>query len=113
MERLSECLPSSRYSFFPCEYFASEMNVPTDLMMCSSFVTSFFGMNTTNVRELGRVQRVFWSSAVPFTLAVSSLALIFGYKWDRVTALFFKTFKIQDPSRVYEELEKGSLFSAR
>ncbi|PCD23588.1 hypothetical protein AU210_015105 [Fusarium oxysporum f. sp. radicis-cucumerinum] len=78
-----------------------------------SFVTSFFGMNTTNVRELGRVQRVFWSSAVPFTLAVSSLALIFGYKWDRVTALFFKTFKIQDPSRVYEELEKGSLFSAR
>lgn len=83
------------------------MNVPTDLMMCSSFATSFFGMNTTNVRELGRVQRVFWSSAV------SSLALIFGYKWDRVTALFFKTFKIQDPSRVYEELEKGSLFSAR
>ncbi|KAF5636785.1 mg2+ transporter [Fusarium tjaetaba] len=71
-----------------------------------SFVTSFFGMNTTDVRELDRDQRVFWSSAVPLTLAVSSLALVFGYRWDTVTALFFKAFKIRDSSRVYEELEK-------
>ncbi|KAF5598796.1 mg2+ transporter [Fusarium pseudocircinatum] len=71
-----------------------------------SFVTSFLGMNTTDVRELDRDQRIFWSSAVPLTVAVSILALVFGYRWDTVTALFFKAFKIRDSSRVYEELEK-------
>ncbi|CZR45418.1 uncharacterized protein FPRO_15407 [Fusarium proliferatum ET1] len=74
-----------------------------------SFVTSFFGMNTTDVRELDRDQGIFWSSAVPLTLAVSSLALVFGYKWDTVTALFFKAFKIQDSSRVFKELENDPL----
>ncbi|KAF5691880.1 Mg2+ transporter [Fusarium denticulatum] len=71
-----------------------------------SFVTSFLGMNTTDVRELDRDQRIFWSSAVPLTLAVSILALVFGYRWDTVTALFFKAFKIRDSSKVYEDLEK-------
>lgn len=109
MEMLSECLPSSRCSFFHCEYPLSEIRMPTDLMICSSFVTSFFGMNTTDVRELDRDQGIFWSSAVPLTLAVSSLALVFGYKWDIVTALFFKAFRIQDSSRAFEELEKDLL----
>ncbi|KAG4263008.1 hypothetical protein FPRO04_11720 [Fusarium proliferatum] len=54
-----------------------------------SFVTSFFGMNTIDV--------------------LSSLALVFGYKWDTVTALFFKASKIQDSSRVFEELENDLL----
>jgi hypothetical protein len=109
MGRPSGCLPLSHCSFFHCEYSTSETQVPTDLIMCSSFVTSFFGMNTADVRELDRDQRIFWTSAIPLTLAVSSLALNFGYKWDTVTALFSKAFKFQDSSGLYEGLEKDLL----
>ncbi|CAG7560904.1 unnamed protein product [Fusarium equiseti] len=47
-----------------------------------SFVTSFFGMNTTDVRDIEWNQKIFWSSAIPLTIAVLSIALLYGYKWD-------------------------------
>lgn len=50
----------------------------------SSFVTSFFGMNTTDVRDMEWNQKIFWSSAIPLTLAVLSIALLYGYKWDLI-----------------------------
>ncbi|RFN53432.1 mg2+ transporter [Fusarium flagelliforme] len=49
-----------------------------------SFVTSFFGMNTTDVRDIQWNQRIFWSSAIPLTLLVLSIALLYGYKWDLI-----------------------------
>ncbi|RBR10188.1 uncharacterized protein FIESC28_09574 [Fusarium coffeatum] len=51
-----------------------------------SFVTSFFGMNTTDVRDIEWNQKIFWSSAIPLTLAVLSIALLYGYKWDLISS---------------------------
>ncbi|KAF5612456.1 mg2+ transporter [Fusarium subglutinans] len=62
-----------------------------------SFVTSFFGMNTTDVRDIGWDQRLFWSSAIPLTVAVMSLALVYGYKWDTVLEFRDKVFKSHEP----------------
>ncbi|KAH7185125.1 uncharacterized protein B0J16DRAFT_398823 [Fusarium flagelliforme] len=49
-----------------------------------SFVTGFFGMNTTDVRDIEWNQKIFWSSAIPLTLLVLSIALLYGYKWDLI-----------------------------
>ncbi|KAF5494968.1 hypothetical protein CGCS363_v009525 [Colletotrichum siamense] len=58
-----------------------------------SFVTSFFGMNTTDVRDTKYDQRIFWSTALPVTFGVIGLAFMYGYKWDLVRAWFSRTFK--------------------
>lgn len=49
-----------------------------------SFVTSFFGMNTTDVRDIDWDQRIFWTSALPITFGVITLAFVYGYKWDSI-----------------------------
>ncbi|KAK8035750.1 hypothetical protein PG991_001823 [Apiospora marii] len=50
-----------------------------------SFVTSFFGMNTTDVRDTDWDQRMFWACALPVTVGVLTLAFVYGYKWDMIT----------------------------
>ncbi|SPO03165.1 uncharacterized protein DNG_05847 [Cephalotrichum gorgonifer] len=49
-----------------------------------SFVSSFMGMNTTDVRDTGYDQRLFWAVAVPVTTCVIALAFIFSYKSEEV-----------------------------
>ena len=51
-------------------------------MLNRSFVTSFLGMNVTDVRDISRDQKVFWFSAIPLTFVVVSLSMIYGYKWE-------------------------------
>jgi len=43
-----------------------------------SFVTSFFGMNTANIRT----QWVFWATSIPLTLVIVFLALLVGFEGD-------------------------------
>ncbi|RFN45024.1 mg2+ transporter [Fusarium flagelliforme] len=71
-----------------------------------SFVTSFFGMNTRDIRDTEWDQRLFWSSAVPVTALVLALALIYGYKWEEVTELFKKTFSNQDLPQLHDISEQ-------
>ncbi|KAI1077013.1 cora-like Mg2+ transporter protein-domain-containing protein [Whalleya microplaca] len=47
-----------------------------------SFVTSFMGMNTTDIRDIDKDQTFFWTLAVPITAFVLGLSFIYGYKWD-------------------------------
>ncbi|SCN70734.1 uncharacterized protein FFB20_03858 [Fusarium fujikuroi] len=73
-----------------------------------SFVTSFFGMNTTDVRDIGWDQRLFWSSAVPLTVTVMSLALIYGYKWDTVLEFRDRVFKSHEPCQLHSIMDQDS-----
>ncbi|KAI1335952.1 hypothetical protein F5Y15DRAFT_221315 [Xylariaceae sp. FL0016] len=41
-------------------------------------------MNTTDIRDLESNSSLFWITAIPFTMAVVGLALIYGYKWDDI-----------------------------
>ncbi|EXF77050.1 hypothetical protein CFIO01_01697 [Colletotrichum fioriniae PJ7] len=58
-----------------------------------SFVTSFFGMNTTDIRDTNYDQKIFWISALPVTFGVIGLAFLYGYKWDVIAAWANGTFR--------------------
>ncbi|KAF2161615.1 hypothetical protein M409DRAFT_28009 [Zasmidium cellare ATCC 36951] len=49
--------------------------VVTVLFLPLSFVSSVFGMNTADVRQMPSTQWAFWASAIPFTLLVAALTL--------------------------------------
>ncbi|TGJ82820.1 hypothetical protein E0Z10_g5942 [Xylaria hypoxylon] len=46
-----------------------------------SFVTSFFGMNTTDIRNTDYDQKLFWVTSLPTTALVIGVAYLYGYKW--------------------------------
>lgn len=49
-----------------------------------SFVTSFFGMNTADVRDTTSTQIVYWAVSLPLTLLTIGVALLIGFKAERV-----------------------------
>ncbi|KAJ8126920.1 hypothetical protein O1611_g6718 [Lasiodiplodia mahajangana] len=54
----------------------------TILFLPLSFVTSFFGMNTVDIRDIDQDQRLFWIVSVPTTAFVIGIAYLYGYKWE-------------------------------
>ncbi|KAJ5690378.1 hypothetical protein N7462_004770 [Penicillium macrosclerotiorum] len=53
-----------------------------------SFVTSYLGMNTADIRDMGSNQNLFWEVAVPFTFVVGCVVLGVVYNADRIMGLF-------------------------
>ena len=49
-----------------------------------SFLTSFMGMNTADIRDMEYRSNLFLGIAIPFTAFVVGLALLYGYKWDLI-----------------------------
>jgi Mg2+ and Co2+ transporter CorA len=47
-----------------------------------SFVASFMGMNTSDIRNQTANQSLFWIVALPLTAVVVILALVIGYKYE-------------------------------
>jgi Mg2+ and Co2+ transporter CorA len=47
-----------------------------------SFVSSFLGMNTADIRNQTASQRLFWIVALPVTAVVVVIALLIGYKYE-------------------------------
>ncbi|CAG8980228.1 hypothetical protein HYALB_00013306 [Hymenoscyphus albidus] len=56
-----------------------------------SFVSSFFGMNTVDIRNQSASQWIFWAVAVPVTAAVMTIALLLGYNLERIQNWFERT----------------------
>ncbi|KAL6869222.1 hypothetical protein ACO1O0_000546 [Amphichorda felina] len=56
----------------------------TLLFLPLSFVTSFMGMNTKDVRDMEFTQNIFWMTGLPVTLVVITVALIYAYKSEEV-----------------------------
>ncbi|KAK1487249.1 hypothetical protein CCUS01_03593 [Colletotrichum cuscutae] len=63
-----------------------------------SFITSFFGMNTTDIRDTNYGQKIFWISALPVTFGVIGLAFLYGYKWDMIAGWANRTLRSADKS---------------
>ena len=57
--------------------------IVTIVFLPLSFVTSFFGMNTADIRDINNKQWIFWASAMPLTVIVVLAALMTGY-WERL-----------------------------
>lgn len=62
-------------------------------------------MNTTDVRDTDWDQRILWSSAVPVTVFVLTLAIIYGYKWDVVVDAFSNALASQKSPELCDVLE--------
>lgn len=51
----------------------------TIIFLPLSFVTSFFGMNTSDIRDIDNSQVIFWIVAIPLTIVVGGLSLLVAY----------------------------------
>jgi Mg2+ and Co2+ transporter CorA len=55
-----------------------------------SFVTSYLGMNTIDIRGMNNSQSTFWAVALPVTFCVVTLAVLAAYKGDLVREWLFE-----------------------
>ncbi|KAH7067380.1 hypothetical protein BKA63DRAFT_116960 [Paraphoma chrysanthemicola] len=56
--------------------------IVTIIFLPLSFVTSYFGMNTTDIRDMGSDQSLFWAVALPLTAVTMGTAMFIGYNGD-------------------------------
>lgn len=56
--------------------------IVTVIFLPLSFVTSFLGMNTTDIRDMGSSSTLFWAIAVPLTAVTMGSVLYIGYNGD-------------------------------
>jgi len=54
-----------------------------------SFVTSYLGMNTNDIRNMSNSQSTFWAIALPVTIVVVGLAVLAAYKGDSILEWLF------------------------
>jgi hypothetical protein len=47
-------------------------------------VSGFLGMNTADIRDIDARQSLYWTIAIPVTVAVLTSAFIYGYKGDEI-----------------------------
>ncbi|KAK6500254.1 hypothetical protein TWF481_010601 [Arthrobotrys musiformis] len=66
--------------------------IVTTVFLPLNFVTSFFGMNTTDIRDIDRDQRIFWTTAIPVTILVLGFALTWAYIGDTIQDRLFGPF---------------------
>ena len=52
----------------------------TTIFLPLSFATSFFGMNTIDIRNMNGGQGIFWAAAVPFTAVIASITLLMAFR---------------------------------
>jgi len=65
--------------------------VVTVVFLPLSFVTSFFGMNTADIRDMDSGQQIFWAVSLPVTLAIVGFAMVIAYQGDRLKAFLLST----------------------
>jgi hypothetical protein len=59
-----------------------------------SFVTSFLGMNTTDIRDMGSSSSLFWTIAIPLTAITMASVLYIGYNGDDLRDFFDMLYRI-------------------
>lgn len=62
--------------------------VVTIVFLPLSFFTSYFGMNTVDIREMGSDQADFWTVALPISVGVVGLTMVVAYFGDRIRNWF-------------------------
>jgi hypothetical protein len=58
--------------------------IVTVIFLPLSFVTSFFGMNTSDLRDMDSRQSLFWAVAIPLTVGTVGTCLLVGYNGDEI-----------------------------
>lgn len=68
--------------------------IVTIIFLPLSFVTSFLGMNTTDIRDMGSSSWLFWAIAVPLTSVTMGSVLYIGYNGDELRDTFSSLYRI-------------------
>lgn len=58
--------------------------VVTVIFLPLSFVTSYLGMNTSDIRDMDSKQSLFWEIALPLTVGVMAIMLAIAYNGDEI-----------------------------
>ncbi|KAF7502972.1 hypothetical protein GJ744_004759 [Endocarpon pusillum] len=64
----------------------------TIIFLPLSFVTSYLGMNTQDIRDQKNSQSIFWAAALPLTLVVVLVSMSIGYRSDDLRDSWEKLF---------------------
>lgn len=62
--------------------------IVTTVFLLLSFVTSFLGMNTADIRNMTSNQALFWAIGLPTTAAIVSIAISVAYRGDEIQERF-------------------------
>ncbi|KAF1970652.1 hypothetical protein BU23DRAFT_556613 [Bimuria novae-zelandiae CBS 107.79] len=58
--------------------------IVTVIFLPLSFVTSYLGMNTSDIRDMDNTQSLFWETALPLTVGVMAIMLAIAYNGDEI-----------------------------
>jgi len=76
--------------------------VVTVIFLPLSFVTSFFGMNTVDIRDMTSEQGLFWAIALPLTFVTIGATVLIGYNGDALrditVSVYYRLIGRQDSS---------------
>lgn len=67
--------------------------IVTVIFLPLSFVTSFLGMNTTDIRDMGSSSTLFWTIAIPLTAVTMGSVLYIGYNGDDLRDAFDSAYR--------------------
>ena len=76
--------------------------VVTIIFLPLSFMSSLFGMNTSDIRNMGKNQWIFWATAIPVTFLVVGLAVIAVLHIDSVRELWARIVERDRKQRVVQ-----------
>ncbi|OQE43405.1 hypothetical protein PENCOP_c003G02763 [Penicillium coprophilum] len=62
--------------------------IVTVVFMPLSFVTSYLGMNTNDIRNMASSQTLFWTISAPLTVGIITIVLAVAFQIDRIRELF-------------------------
>lgn len=60
--------------------------IVTIVFMPLSFATSYFGMNTADIRDMGSSQALFWAVSLPLTGVIIVLTLFVAFNAEQIRA---------------------------
>ncbi|CAI6340864.1 unnamed protein product [Periconia digitata] len=67
--------------------------VVTAIFLPLSFITSYLGMNTSDIRDMENSQALFWQIAAPLTVAVMGSVLFIAYNGDEIRDNISSTYR--------------------
>lgn len=67
--------------------------IVTVIFLPLSFATSFLGMNTADIRDMGSSQWLFWAIAIPLTIFTMAIVMIIGYHGEELRDYFSGMFE--------------------
>lgn len=63
-------------------------------------------MNVTDVRDIDWDQKIFWALAMPLTLTILGIAIIYGYEWETVRDTLKGLSKRPEPTEAHSIIDE-------